>query len=218
MSHDWLPRRREEIIAMARTWKAVLTEEEGRWDVTTGEVSGLNLRLNNAVAALNEAEANKGDRHLNAVAKEAMDTLIAYMRVLRRRRFIIPPLAPPDFVLLGMREPDLTHTPHIEVTEAVELELSLRNIREVLVEFKVKGAANKAKPAGYDGAVIVWDVLDAPPANPNDLTRHTMASRTPHALIFDQEERGKTVYVCAAWQNERGNIGLWSDILSGIVP
>jgi hypothetical protein len=113
---------------------------------------------------------------------------------------------------------DLIRTPHIDVTEVVEFELKLRNIREVLVNFWVKGEVNKAKPHGYDGAVFVWDVLDSPPADPADLTLHTMASKTPHALEFIEAQRGKTVYIAAAWQNERGLIGQWSEIQSAVIP
>ena len=64
----------------------------------------------------------------------------------------------------------------------------------------------------------MWDVLDDPPADPDHLNRHTMASRTPHTLEFPEEERGKTVYVALAWQNERGITGRWSDIKSAVVP
>jgi hypothetical protein len=60
--------------------------------------------------------------------------------------------------------------------------------------------------------------LGAPPAEPDGLTRHTMASRTPHALAFNEEERGKTAYIAAAWQNERGIIGAWSEIQSAVIP
>ena len=82
----------------------------------------------------------------------------------------------------------------------------------------VEYSAHKAKPTGYDGAVIVWGILDAPPTGPDDLVNHAMASRTPHVLTFEEAQRGKTVYICAAWQNERGNIGPWSEILNAIVP
>jgi hypothetical protein len=46
----------------------------------------------------------------------------------------------------AMRIPnrDLIRTPHIEVTEIVEFELLLRNIREVVVNFWIKGATHKA--------------------------------------------------------------------------
>jgi hypothetical protein len=45
-----------------------------------------------------------------------------------------------------------------------------------------------------------------------------MASRTPHTLQFAEEERGKTVYIALAWQNERGHIGPWSDIQNTVIP
>jgi hypothetical protein len=45
-----------------------------------------------------------------------------------------------------------------------------------------------------------------------------MASKTPHALEFIEAQRGKTVYIAAAWQNERGLIGQWSEIQSAVIP
>jgi len=56
--------------------------------------------------------------------------------------------------------------------------LHLRNIREILVDFWIKGETHRAKPQGYDGAVIVWDILDAPPENPDVLSRHTIFKLT----------------------------------------
>jgi hypothetical protein len=94
----------------------------------------------------------------------------------------------------------------------------LRNIREVLVNFWIKGETHRAKPLHYDGAVIIWAILDTPPASPDDLILHTLASKTPHTLEFREEDRGKTVYIAAAWQNERGNVGRWSEIQSAVIP
>jgi hypothetical protein len=89
---------------------------------------------------------------------------------------------------------------------------------EVVVNFWIKGATHRAKPSGYDGAVIIWSILEEPPTGTDDLTMHTMASKTPHSLQFREDERGKTVYIAASWQNERGNIGQWSEILSAVIP
>ena len=159
--------------------------------------------------------------HEPAVTTEKNNARRRSERVVREfvQRFLQwPPVTDGDRRNMGIPNRDTTPTPHIEVTEAVELELGLRNIREILVNFRVKGSAHKAKPTGYDGAVIVWGILDAPPTGPDDLVNHTMASRTPHVLTFEESQRGKTVYICAAWQNERGNIGPWSEILNAIVP
>ena len=114
-----------------------------------------------------------------------------------------------------MRVPthDNVRTDHFTVPEEVESTLVIEGIRVVHVRFKVLGAAGDAKPEGYDGAVIVWYVSrdgEAPPERPEDFPEHTMASRTPHTLQFDETERGKTVHVSCAWQNERGILGRWS--------
>jgi hypothetical protein len=141
-----------------------------------------------------------------------------YLRRFINRFLRYEPVTDLDRDYMKIPNPDLIRTSHIDVKEVVEFEIKLRNIREVLVNFWVKGETHKAKPAGYDGAVFIWDILDEPPADIHDLTLHTMASRTPHALEFTEEERGKTVYIAAAWQNERGHIGSWSEILSAVVP
>jgi hypothetical protein len=80
------------------------------------------------------------------------------------------------------------------------------------------GSDSKAKPYGVNGAVIIYAVLDAPPADHSALTSSVLATRTPHILEFTEEERGKTVYVAICWQNEKGQKGPWSEIESAIVP
>jgi len=129
-----------------------------------------------------------------------------------------PPVTNVDRVEMGVPNHDTIRTDHKVVTEMVDFVLHLRNIREIMVDFWQQGSTHKAKPHGYDGAVIVWDLMDAPPETPDVLNHHTMASRTPFALHFEETQRGKTVYVAAAWQNERGIIGQWSEIKSAIVP
>ena len=100
----------------------------------------------------------------------------------------------------------------------VEFELILRHIGEIVINFWGKGSTSKAKPNGYDGVVIIWDVLDTPPEGPDCLNRHTLASRTPYALHLAESERGKTVYIAVCWQNARGNIGQWSEIQNAVIP
>jgi len=135
------------------------------------------------------------------------------------QRFLYwPPVTDGDRVNMDLPLRDPIRTPQLIVTEEVEFDLKLSRIRAIEVHFRVKGAENKAKPDGYDGAVMIWDILAAPPTRPADLTRHTMASRTPNILEFDETERGKTVYISAAWQNERGTTGPWAEVVSAVVP
>jgi hypothetical protein len=213
-----MPRRREDQLALARTWVTALPPLKPLLAVTDAEISELEDLIEDVETRQVAAQTNRGDQVLVAREREAFEAMVAYMRTLRRRRFFNYPMTSSQWLSLGLSPPDLVRTPHIDVTEVVEFELRLRNIREVLINFWIKGEAHHAKPAGYDGAVIIWDVLDSPPAVPDDLSHHTMASRTPHALEFREDQRGKTVYMALAWQNERGLLGQWSEIQSAIIP
>jgi hypothetical protein len=66
-----------------------------------------------------------------------------------------PPVTDGDRVNMNIPNRSPTRTQHHEVTEVVEFELQLRHIREILVNFWIKGATHHAKPDGHDGAVLV---------------------------------------------------------------
>jgi len=217
MRHDWMPGRREDQLAMAQRWIVQLPVSGGVWTVTPAEISELADIVEDVVDAQTRQLANAGPVE-TARVREAFTALVRYMRWLHGRKFFSPPMNDADYIRLALRPPDRIRTDHVDVNEAVEFELSLRNIREIVVNFWIKGAAHRAKPEGYDGAVLVWDVLDAPPERPSDLAEHIMASRTPHIIEFDETERGKTVYVALCWQNERGIRGAWSEAQSAVVP
>jgi hypothetical protein len=213
---DWMPRKREEQLALANKWVSELPNAKGMWQVTPAEITELEEIAETAQDRLNALVS--GSATDTALAREAFKALVRYMRWLHSRKFFTPPMDDSDWIRLGLRPPDHIRTEHTVVNELVEFELGLRGIREIVVNFWIKGADHRAKPAGYDGAVLVWDTLAAPPERPTDLAEHTMASRTPHILEFDEAERGKTVYIALCWQNERGIRGPWTEMQSAIVP
>lgn len=221
MRSDWMPGRRGDQLEMAKTWVIAFAENSSTnsaWDVSPAETVELAALAGSAQAALSAAAGGKGGAAANALAREAFGAMTRFMRFLHRRRFFSPPMTEADWLKLGLRPRDGVRTSRFDVNELLEFGIRLRGIRELLVDFRVKGRAHKAKPERCTGAVIVWDALDAPPPEPERLTRHALASRTPHALEFTDEERGKTVYIAGAWQNERGVTGAWSAVKSAIVP
>jgi hypothetical protein len=215
---DWLPRKREEQLAMGKKWAEVLNEKGSAFDVPEAEVITLAHIVEKADEQFQKYQVSDKSSVITAETDAIIKQMTDYMRHLKRRKFYIPPLSRADFLSLDLKPPDTTRTDHYDVSELVEFELTLRAIRETVVNFWVKGAANRAKPEGYEGAVIIWGVLDKPPTDLAELTSHTMASRTPHILEFKEEERGKRVYVALCWQNERGLTGAWSEIQSAIIP
>jgi len=188
-------------------WQGVPSD---RFDTLSAKFTLFETAFNRHIASPTPANRLARDEAQAETTRELRGFVNQFLR--------FPPVTNVDRVEMGIPNHDTIRTDHKVVTEIVDFVLHLRNIREIMVDFWVQGQTNKAKPPGYDGAVIVWGTLDQPPQHTDDLIQHTMASRTPFALHFDETERGKTVYVAAAWQNERGIIGQWSEFKNAIIP
>jgi hypothetical protein len=218
MRTDWMPSTRPAQLALAKRWLEVLVAKYTAWRIPEEMVLKLGELSAEAEALQNRADSPEGTKGDAARVRTAFHELVAHMRDIRRRSFFMPPLTDGDFADLGLQPPDTIRTPHIDVSEMVDFVIHLSSIRELLIDFWVQGEAHKAKPHGYDGAVIIWGIRDTPPNQPDELPHHTMASRTPHTLTFDEAQRGKTVQIALAWQNERGILGAWSEYKSAIIP
>jgi hypothetical protein len=218
MAGDWMPHVRSAQLAMAKRWTEVLLARFAEWRIPEEMVLKLGELTAEAEALQDRANSPVGTKGDAARVRTAFAETVAYMRDIRRRTFFMPPLTEGDFADLGLQLPDTVRTPHVDVAEMADFVIHLRGIRELIVDFWIQGETHKAKPHGYDGAVIIWDIRDAPPEHPADLANHTMASRTPFTLTFDETQRGKTVQIALAWQNERGILGQWSEYKNAVVP
>jgi hypothetical protein len=117
-----------------------------------------------------------------------------------------------------------TRSPMPPPTELVQLLLGQLVGNRVKVVFFpiIPGMAAKehseAKPYGVRGVELRWAILPAPPASHDDLPRSVFCSRSPYIFQFDLPEAGKTLYICARWENNTGKKGPWSKIVSAIIP
>jgi hypothetical protein len=99
-----------------------------------------------------------------------------------------------------------------------EFDLRIRDIRRIDVDFWDLGSESKAKPYGIQGAVVYWLIQETAPVRPEELGNSTLATRTPHTLTFEETQRGRRVHVVLRWQNEKGEKGPFSEILSTVIP
>jgi len=188
------------------------------WDnIPMERLETLGLKFAAFVRAFEHSNENR--THASVLARqEAQAEAVKELRGFVNQYLRFAPVTNVDRAEMGIPNHDSIRTDHTVVTETVDFVIHLRNIRELMVDFWIQGANHKAKPQGYDGAVIIWGILDAPPKHTDELTHHTMASRTPFALHFDETDRGKTCYIAVTWQNERGIRGQWSDYKSAVIP
>jgi hypothetical protein len=86
------------------------------------------------------------------------------------------------------------------------------------VAFENRDTGSSTRPYYLTGAVVYYTLSPTPIVNANELAGSRLATRSPCRLAFEPEQRGKTVYLAARWQNRRGELGPWSEIVSAIVP
>ena len=86
------------------------------------------------------------------------------------------------------------------------------------VAFVNRDTGSSTIPYYLTGAVIFYAVSDTPVTSQAELSHSKLASHSPLELIFTPEQRGKTVYLAGRWQNRRGELSPWSEIVSAIIP
>jgi hypothetical protein len=119
---------------------------------------------------------------------------------------------------LGLPIKDTTRTLVPVPTTYPEFFVKVKDIRALDVHFKAMGSTSKGKPYGYNGAVIFYGALDAPPTDPSQLPHSILATKTPYTLSFTEAERGKRVYIALVWQNRKGEKGPFSQIEEVFIP
>ncbi|MDR2630123.1 MAG: hypothetical protein LBC60_04295 [Spirochaetaceae bacterium] len=76
-----------------------------------------------------------------------------------------------------------------------------------------------AKPADVHGIEVCWAILDHPPAGIKELINSSFDTDSPLTLPFDEEDRGKRLYMAGRWEIEREGIkGPFGEIVSTIIP
>jgi hypothetical protein len=110
-------------------------------------------------------------------------------------------------------------TPAPIATDPPDAEVDTSHIGRLNILFYEKGHKHrKGKPAGQHGAEIAWIQRDTPPTRWDELLHSNIDTNSPFTLVFENDQRGKTVYFALRWENTRGEKGPWSDIMSAIIP
>jgi hypothetical protein len=145
-----------------------------------------------------------------------MKALKAGMQDFKRRYFIKPPLTDADFVSLGLRPPDSTHTPIEPPKEGQTFSVVQMGPRALGVVFRNGESGRKgSKPYGVEGVRIYYYISDVPITDQKQLRFSEWATKCPHVFHFSEADRGKWVYFALRWEIRKENgESPWSDIKS----
>ena len=88
----------------------------------------------------------------------------------------------------------------------------------IKVAFENRDTGKSVIPYYLNGALLYYQVSDAPVVDQNELTQSELATHSPYGKVFDPTQRGKYFSVAARWQNRRGETGPWSEIVTVIIP
>jgi hypothetical protein len=192
--------------------EATITEthtKKARWDAAYKAAKDPNTRNKVLVLEKNEARADYESnlRNLN-------NTYLMHSPMLT------------DAMRLDMGLPvhKTTRTPVPPPTSMVELLLRQLGGSRVEVAFfpvsenTAARERHEAKPFGVRGAELIWAILTEPPKAYEDLVHSVFDTRSPYIFQFNISDAGKTLYVCARWENTTGQKGPWNEIKSIIIP
>jgi hypothetical protein len=167
---------------------------------------------------LEQADSPARNKIIVAEKNAVRKALVEKIRRLVSFRLKNPVITVAQRVAMGLNVRASTYSRVPVPGSRPEPDLEVLDFRRVKLRFRDKDCSTNAHPYGVTGAVVAYDVCATPPTSPTALHRTVLATRTPFVLEFTEEERGQTFYVALCWQNERGEKGPWSEIVSAIVP
>jgi hypothetical protein len=215
---DYIPRRDSELVAWSSNFTSVVSSNATSWDIAPEELSNLQNASSAFASLVATAESPARTPVIIAEKDAARKELVKEIRGLVSFRLKNPVITDAQRVSMGLHVRDSAYSAIHVPTTRPELDIDVFDVRRLKVKFREMGSDSKAKPYGINGALIVYAVLDVPPVRIEELTSGVLATRTPHVIQFDEDKRGKTVYVAICWQNRKGENGPWSDIEKAIVP
>jgi hypothetical protein len=213
------------------------TERRTAWGIPAADFTDLGLLYAAAQELLQKASDDAERTHVITVqVQEAFKALCAKMRFFRDRYFKSPPLTLGDWIALGFREKDNHPTPIPPPDGTPMASLSYPGGPHVMAAHlgPLPGTEELNPASDYGYAVYVGIMppggatleeaasekhyLMKAPKDGKGLQHYRFTRRRKEKIVFDAEDAGKTAYVCARYENGKGETGLWGPVVSIIIP
>jgi hypothetical protein len=218
MAGDFIPHQDGAFLEWAKTLLAYIPSKLTVFNIPQTAFTPIQGLLTAYEAAFNAAQnPNRGkvDVLNKNEAKEALtQSLRAFIKGFLTYN---PAVSDVDKENIGLPLHDGTRTPAPVPTTIPELELDISVIRQISVHFRDAGSDKRGKPAHIHGVELRWALLDNPPVSVEDLIKSAFDTASPYTFKFDEPERGKALYICPCWENNKGDKGPWGEIYKAII-
>ena len=219
MAGDFIPHQDGAFLEWAKTLLAYIPPKLTVFNIPQTAftpIQGLLTAYETAFNAAQNPNRGKVDVLNKNEAKEALtQSLRAFIKGFLTYN---PAVSDADKENMGLPLHDGTRTPAPAPTTIPELELDSSVIRQISVHFKDAGSDKRGKPAHIHGVELRWALLDNPPVSVEDLIKSAFDTASPYTFKFDEPERGKALYICPCWENNKGDKGPWGEIYKAIIP
>jgi hypothetical protein len=216
---DWLPAGDNVFLNWMLTFTDYLFQHLTRFSFPEAEYQNL-VALRNAfrdALFLADAPATRTALTVQAKNKAGVTLRTTVRQDVSQYLTYNPAVTDEDHKGLGIPIHSHEHHPSPIAKDPPHITALAAKLRQVEFDFG-ESETSKKKPAGQHGAEIAWIIADAKPASVTELVRSSFDTHTPLLLTFDDPERGKTLWYAARWENTRGEKGIWSEIMSVVIP
>jgi hypothetical protein len=123
-----------------------------------------------------------------------------------------------DRLDLGLSPKDGTITHHPAPTSRPITEVKPSGMYELMVTANNSATGKKTKPADAHGVRYAWQLGGEPPANPEELPKSLFSKKTSKKFAWEPNNQGTAIHYATAYENDKGDVGKWSAIISTIIP
>lgn len=209
------PSKEADFNLYVQTAVPYLVTNKARLLVSASNVTDATAQLT-AWNAIFPASQNKNTRTKSIVdnkdnAKEAI------MVTLRAIFADIPAsvLTVEDRNTLNLAERSTSRTPvAVPSTKPIAQVDTSRRLEHTISFTDEDGSAGK--PSGVRGCQI-WFKIGDPAIDPSELSYMATDTASPYTYNFNGENAGKNVYYWLRWENNRGEVGAWSDVVMATI-
>ncbi|MDR2797640.1 MAG: hypothetical protein LBB80_04790 [Treponema sp.] len=216
---SYIPTKEADFVEWSENLITVSTANKTLWNLPEDKLAALSA-LHNEVKALHAKCQTVTYTKLDMQEKKEKKKELVHLEEVFVRNNLQNNDAMNDSGRRNLRIPiyDKTPTAHPAPESIPYIEIETPHPRTLRIKFRDEHAPRWGKPAHVHGLECLWNIRDTPPEKMKDLLHSSFATRSPLELVFEEDERGKKVYLAVRWETGAVQKGLWSDIVFAIIP